>query len=181
MLSRPFHPALAELPIKHATRCLAVAIHMKLRRHIFQSKESQTTVAEQFQVAPKKLYEALMGKHYDPGHKLTKAEKLTKEAEKVTSATGDKHKKTSMKVDPDSKDMPLLLSNDEDNTESAKDSAKKKKLATKKPTDIHASNLAAIKLHIYHIYLHSDVRKEHFHGVHSSQQLMMARHLKLLP
>ena len=62
MLTRPFHPALAELPAKHATRCLAVAIHMKLRRHVFHSKESQMTVAEQFQVAPKNLYEALTGK-----------------------------------------------------------------------------------------------------------------------
>ena len=107
---------------------------MKFRRHVFQSKESQTTVVEQFKVAPKKLYEALMEKHYDPGHKLTKAEKLAKEAEKVmstTSATGDKHKKTSMEVDPHSEDMLLLLSDDKDNTESAKNSTKKKKLATK--------------------------------------------------
>ena len=53
-------------------------------------------VSEQSQFTPKKLYEALTGKCYDPGHKLTKAEKLAKEAEKVTSTTpttGDKTKK----------------------------------------------------------------------------------------
>ena len=60
-------------------------------------------MAKHFQVAPKKLYEALMGKCYDPGHKLPKAEKLTKGAEKVTSTTppmADKNMKaTDMYVD----------------------------------------------------------------------------------
>ena len=139
MLPRHFHPALAELPSKHTTRCLAAAIHVNLRRHIFQLKESQNTVAEQFQVAPKKLYEALTGKHYDPGHKLTKAEKLAKEAEKVMSTTlamGNKNMKaTGMDVDPNSEDMLPLLSNDDDNTDPINTGTKKKKLVTKKPTD----------------------------------------------
>ena len=103
MFPRPFHPAVAGLPLKHTTRCLVTAIHMSLRRHVFQSKESQNTVSKQFQVAPKKLYKALTGKQFDPGHKLTKAEKLAKEVEKVTSTTpttGDKTKKsTEMDVD----------------------------------------------------------------------------------
>ena len=106
MLPRPFHPALAELPLKHATRCLVAAIHMNFRRYVFQSKESQDTVSEQFQVSPKKLYEALTGKHYDPGHKFKKAEKLAKEVEKVTSTTpttGDKTKK-SIEMDVDDED-----------------------------------------------------------------------------
>ena len=56
-------------------------MHINLRRYVFQSKESQNTISKQFQVAQKKLYEALTGKWYDPGHKLMKAEKFTKEAE----------------------------------------------------------------------------------------------------
>ena len=74
-----------------------------------------------------------------PSQENVNYQKLRKEAEKVTSATstaGNKHKKTtSMEVDPHSEDMLPLLSDDEDNTESTKDSAKKLKLATKNPSD----------------------------------------------
>ena len=74
-LPRPLHPALAVLPPKHPTRCLAAIIHTVLRRELFNTKESTSTISEQFQVAPKKLYEGLTGKRYDPGQKLTKVEK----------------------------------------------------------------------------------------------------------
>ena len=74
-LPRPFHPALAVLPPKHPTCCLAVIINTVLRRELFNTKASTSTISEQFQVAPKKLYEGLTGKRYDPGQKLTKAEK----------------------------------------------------------------------------------------------------------
>ena len=74
-LPRPFHLALAVLPPKHPTRCLAAVIHTVLWRHLFNSKVSSTTISEEFQVAPKKLYEGLAGKQYDPRQKLTKAEK----------------------------------------------------------------------------------------------------------
>ena len=74
-LPRPFHPALGVLPPRHPTRCLAAIIHTVLRRHLFNSKESTSTISEEFQVAPKKLYEGLTGKRYDPGQKLTKAGK----------------------------------------------------------------------------------------------------------
>ena len=60
-LPRPFHPALAVLPPKHPTRCLAIT-HTVLRRELFNTKESTSTISEQFQVAPKKLYEGLTGK-----------------------------------------------------------------------------------------------------------------------
>ena len=82
-LPRPFHPALAVLPPKHPTHCLVAVIHTVLQRHLFNSKESSSTISEEFQVAPKKLYEGLTRKQYDPGQKLTKAE----EAAKVTPST----------------------------------------------------------------------------------------------
>ena len=74
-LPRPFQMALAVLPPKHPTRCLAAIIHTVLQRHLFNSKESTSTISEEFQVTPKKLYEGLTGKRYDPGQKLTKVEK----------------------------------------------------------------------------------------------------------
>ena len=74
-LSRPFHPTLAVLPPKHPTQCLAAIIHTVLRREFFNTKESTSTISEQFQIASKKLYEGLTGKRYDSRQKLTKAEK----------------------------------------------------------------------------------------------------------
>ena len=74
-LPRPFHLVLAVLAPKHPTRCLAAVIHTILWRHLFNSKESSTTISEEFQVVPKKLYEGLTGKQYDAGQKLTKVEK----------------------------------------------------------------------------------------------------------
>ena len=74
-LPRPFYPALAVLAPKHPTHCLMAVIHTILWRHLFNSKESTSTISEEFQVTPKKLYEGLTGKWYDPGQKLTKAEK----------------------------------------------------------------------------------------------------------
>ena len=72
---RPFHPALAVLPPKHPTRCLAAVIHTVLQRHLFNSKESSSTISEEFQVSPKKLYEGLTGKWYDPGQKTHQSRK----------------------------------------------------------------------------------------------------------
>ena len=86
-LPRPFHPALAVLPPKHPTHCLVAVIHTVLQRHLFNSKESSSTISEEFQVAPKKLYEGLTGKRYDPGQKLTKAEEAAKVTPSTTSAT----------------------------------------------------------------------------------------------
>ena len=74
-LPRPFHLASAVLAPKHPAHCLAAVIHTILQRHLFNSKESISTISEEFQVTPKKLYEGLTGKWYDPGQKLTKAEK----------------------------------------------------------------------------------------------------------
>ena len=86
-LPRPFHLALAVLPPKHPTHCLAAIIHTVLQRQLFNSKESTSTISEQFQIAPKKLYEGLTGMQYDPGQNLTKVEKAAREAAKVTPST----------------------------------------------------------------------------------------------
>ena len=86
-LPRPFHLVLAVLPPKHPTHCLAAVIHTVLQRHFFNSNESSSTISEEFQVTPKKLYEGLTGKWYDPRQKLTKVEKTTQEAAKVTPST----------------------------------------------------------------------------------------------
>ena len=86
-LLRPFHLALAVLPPKHPTCCLAAVIHTVLQRHLFNSKESSSTISEEFHVTPKKLYEGLTGKWYDPGQKLTKVEKAAEKAAKVTPST----------------------------------------------------------------------------------------------
>ena len=56
-LPRPFHAALAVLPPKHPTCCLVAIIHTVLQRQLFNSKESTSTISEEFQIAPKKLYE----------------------------------------------------------------------------------------------------------------------------
>ena len=52
-LPRPFHLALAVLPPKHPTRSLAAIIHTVLRRELFNTKESTSTISEQFQIAPR--------------------------------------------------------------------------------------------------------------------------------
>ena len=54
-LPRPFHRALAVLPPKHPTRCLAAIIHTVLQREFFNTKESTSTISEQFQIAPQKI------------------------------------------------------------------------------------------------------------------------------
>ena len=54
-LPRPFHPVLAVLPPKHPTRCIVVIIHTVLRRELFNTKESTSTISEQFQVTPQEI------------------------------------------------------------------------------------------------------------------------------
>ena len=86
-LPRPFNLVLAVFPPKHPTHCLVAIINTVLRRELFNTKESTSTISEQFQVTPKKLYEGLTGKRYDPGQKLTKVEKAARDAAKVTPST----------------------------------------------------------------------------------------------
>ena len=160
MLPRPYHPSLASLPPKHATCALAAIIHALLRKHVFNSKESPNTICEQFQITPKKLYEGMTGKRYDPGVKLTKAEKQQKEVECLGMETQDltpkKQKMTQQgvkqelqeaksnneepqeeapkeKTQGDDDDMPMLIS-DEDNQDDPQQSTFKKPFSRKKTT-----------------------------------------------
>ena len=148
MLPRPYQPALTSLPSKHETQVFTAAIHTVLRRHVFDSHESENTICEQFQIALKKLYEALTGKHYDPIIKLNKAEKAKKEAEerlkklKTMDTKEDQNKKTEKTasisstqatVVMDTEEMPQLMSLDEE--EQPTRGAKKKHFVLKKPTN----------------------------------------------
>ena len=144
MLFRPFHPSLASLPPKHATWALAAAIHTVLRKHVFNSQESPNSICEEFQIVHKKLYEVLTGKQYDPGIKLTKAEKAQRETEaklkklKTTDSKGDQDKDkenttSTSDMTPttmDTTDMPQLISSDE---ETPKGGARRKRFVSKKP------------------------------------------------
>ena len=144
MLPRPFHSSLASLPTKHATWAHVAAIHTVLRKHIFNSNESPNSICEEFQIAPKKLYEALTGKCYDPGIKLAKAEKAQRESEvkqkklKIMDNKGDQEKdkeNTTGTLDMtsttmDTSDMPQLVSSDK---ETPRSGARRKRFVSKKP------------------------------------------------
>ena len=64
MLPRPFHPKLSEIKNKHATCCLATAMHMIIRKAVFDTEVAQPTVAGQFQVQPKKLHVAVSSRKH---------------------------------------------------------------------------------------------------------------------
>ena len=96
---------------------------------MFDSHESQNTICEQFQIAPKKFYEALTGKCYNAGIKLTKAEKAKKEAEeklkklKTMGTKEDQNKKTEKTASAfdtqatvvmDTDEIPQLVSSDDE-------------------------------------------------------------------
>ena len=124
MLPRPFHSSLASPLTKHATWALAAGIHTVLRKHIFNSKESPNLICEELQIAPKKLYETLTGKCYDPGVKLTKAEKAQRESEaklkklKTMDTKGGQENENATCISDmtpttmDTSDMPQLVSSD---------------------------------------------------------------------
>ena len=75
VLTQTIPPGISSSCTQTPHRCLAAVIHTILQRHLFNSKESTSTISEEFQVNPKKLYEGLTGKQYDPGQKFTKAVK----------------------------------------------------------------------------------------------------------
>ena len=59
--------------------------------------------------------------------------KKPKTEPKPTKDTGQAQ--STMDLNPNSEDMPQLISDDDDNTDPTKTGTKKKKLVTKKPTD----------------------------------------------
>ena len=130
MLPKHYHLILATLPPKHTTHVLAVIIHTVLHKHVFNSKESLNTICEEFQAMQKKLYKGLLGKCYNAGVKLSKAEKVQKESEakvkKLTQmGTQEDQDADKAHAEMDTSDMPELLS-DEDEPP--------KKFTFKKPT-----------------------------------------------
>ena len=87
MLPQPFHPKLSALDEKHPTRCVAAGIQFLIWRAAFQSKISQSKVAEKFLVCPKKMHLAFSGCKYDPGRKPTKKKKVERSVMPDSSTT----------------------------------------------------------------------------------------------
>ena len=54
ILLKPYHNKFSKVPIKHATCCLATATHYLLRKCMFDSKVSQSTLTKEFAEAEKK-------------------------------------------------------------------------------------------------------------------------------
>ena len=81
ILPRPYHPKLQTVEGKHATRCLAVAVHYQLGQKLFTKfRDSQANIADMFGVERKKFYTSITSRTYDAGKKLTKAKKKKWEA-----------------------------------------------------------------------------------------------------
>ena len=79
-----FVQPLHNVPYKHATRCLAAAAHLILRKKMFQTKALQVAVADEFTVHPKKMHIACLGRKYHPRKKpLKKKKKATTGKEKT--------------------------------------------------------------------------------------------------
>ena len=88
LLPRPHHLDLDSIPPKHPTRALAAAIHYHIWKQMCTKfNDSQTEIANLFQVERKKFFTSIMGHEYDSGKKPTKSEKLkTSPAKKDKSA-----------------------------------------------------------------------------------------------
>ena len=84
ILPCPYHPSLDSVESKHAIRCLVVAVHCTLRQKLFMKfLESQGNVADMFKVERKMFFTSIMGRTYDGGKNLTKAEKKEKEMKEL--------------------------------------------------------------------------------------------------
>ena len=135
VLSRLYHPKLETVEGKHATRCLTVAVHYQLWQKLFTKfRDSQANIADMFGVERKKFYTSITGCTYDAGKKLTKAEKKEWEAhdldlkkqklmkqrikpEKQQTKGDEKEpqeENPEEKSTGDSDDMPMLISNEDD-------------------------------------------------------------------
>ena len=108
MLPQPFHPKLSVLDEKHPTRCVAAGIHFLIQRAAFQSKISQSKVAEKFLVHQKKMHLAISGCKYDLGWKPTKKEKVERSVVPDSSTTPQTKvtKKDQPREQPMEQDIP---------------------------------------------------------------------------
>ena len=150
ILPHLYHPNLDGVESKHATRCLAAAVHYTLRqKHFNKFHESQATVADMFLVERKKFFSSVTGRTYNAGKKLTKAKKKEKEVkelelkkQKLKGQTPKELKQEKEKEEPakvnttmeGGEDMPMLISNDEQ--DSPGQGMKKKRFIGKKPTGL---------------------------------------------
>ena len=76
MLPKPYHPKLQKVGNKHATHCLAAAVHYQLCQKFFTKfHESQGNIADMFSMERKKFFTDIMGITYNASKKMTKAEK----------------------------------------------------------------------------------------------------------
>ena len=135
ILPRPYYPKLETVEGKHATRCLVVAVHYQLQQKMFTKfRDSQANIADMFSVERKKFYTRVTGHTYDVGKKLTKAEKKEAEThnldqkkqklmeqetkpEKQETESDDKEPQEENPQDKsmsDSDDMPMLISDEDD-------------------------------------------------------------------
>ena len=80
----PHHPELTKCPTKHATRCLAMAVHYTICCCLFQNQGSQGTIADKFGMKCKHFYCTLTRKKYDARRKPTKKEKAEWAAAMIT-------------------------------------------------------------------------------------------------
>ena len=148
VLPHPYHPSLEKVQAKHPTRCLAAAVHYTLREKLFDKfHESQGKIADIFQVKRKNFFTSVTSRTYDIGKKLTKMEKKEKELKdlkfkkeklkgqmpKVEKQDQAKEKETDKPATATTvadEDMPMLISNSEEEQERGA----RKKIRTKKPT-----------------------------------------------
>ena len=135
VLPRPYHPKLETVEGKNATRCLTVVVHYQLWQKLFTKfRDSQANIADMFSVERKKFYTSITGHTYDVGKKLMKAEKKEQEAcnldlkKQKLMKQGIKPEKQETKGDKkepqeenpkekstdDSNDMPMLISDEDD-------------------------------------------------------------------
>ena len=85
VLPKAFHPKLSSIPFKHPTRCLAAATNFLIRKHMFDTKMAQLSMAKDFMVAEKKLHLATSGHKYDAGKKQPKKKHGTTPKKKDTT------------------------------------------------------------------------------------------------
>ena len=130
ILPEPYHNKFSKFLIKHATHCQAAATHYLLRKCMFDSKVSQSTLTKEFAVVEKKLHLAVSGRKYDPGKKIPKPKTHVKSSTQTKkSAKPDEPKmdeKTKIPEDkqasPEDPDQPQFNDvNDEDDDDSLPD------------------------------------------------------------
>ena len=135
ILPRLYHPKLETVEGKHATRCLTAVVHYQLWQKLFTKfRDIQANIADMFSVERKKFYTSITGYTCDAGKKLTKAEKKEWEAcdldlkKQKLMKQGTKPEKQETKSDykepqeenpqdksmGDSEDMPMLISNEDE-------------------------------------------------------------------